>query len=82
MGFIDADKNNYDAYYERLMRLVRKGGVIVIDNVLWGGRVVDPKVDDEGTRAIRALNKKVHGDRRVDICMVPVSDGVTIAYKR
>ena len=81
-AFIDADKPNYDAYYERCLELVRPGGVIGIDNVLWGGRVADEAVDDDGTRAIRALNAKVQGDARVDISMLPVGDGLTLAVKR
>ena len=81
-AFIDADKPNYDAYYERCLELVRPGGVIGIDNVLWGGRVADEAVDDDGTRAIRALNAKVQGDARVDISMLPIGDGLTLAVKR
>lgn len=81
-AFIDADKPNYDAYYERCLELVRPGGVIGIDNVLWGGRVADEAVDDEATRAIRALNAKVQGDARVDITMLPIGDGLTLAVKR
>lgn len=81
-AFIDADKNNYGAYYERCLKLVRQGGLIAIDNVLWGGEVANPKAKDKDTTAIRALNKKLRGDRRVDISMVPIGDGLTLARKR
>jgi predicted O-methyltransferase YrrM len=82
LAFIDADKPSYDAYYERCLRLLRPGGVIAIDNVLWSGRVADPSVHDESTDAIRALNAKVAGDERVDPVIVPVGDGLTLARKR
>ena len=81
-AFIDADKANYDAYYERCLTLLRRGGVIGIDNVLWGGRVADERVQDEDTRAIRALNQKVNADGRVDATMLPIGDGLTLAVKR
>ena len=81
-AFIDADKANYDAYYERCLTLLRRGGVIGIDNVLWGGRVADARVRDEDTRAIRALNLKVNADERVDATMLPIGDGLTLAVKR
>ena len=81
-AFIDADKPNYDAYYERCLRLLRPGGVVGIDNVLWGGRVADAAVDDEDTRAIRAVNAKVRGDARVDASMLPIGDGFTLAIKK
>ena len=81
-AFIDADKSNYDAYYERALELVRAGGLICIDNVLWSGRVADPNVNDEDTAAIRALNRKLHGDERVALSLVPVADGLTLALKR
>ena len=80
-AFIDADKANYDAYYERCLALLRQGGVIGIDNVLWGGRVANDAVDDEDTQAIRALNAKVRDDARVDVAMLPVGDGLTLARK-
>lgn len=80
-AFIDADKANYDAYYERCLALLRQGGVIGIDNVLWGGRVADDAVEDEDTQAIRALNAKVRDDARVDVAMLPVGDGLTLARK-
>ena len=81
-AFIDADKENYSAYYERCLKLVRSGGLIAIDNVLWGGEVANPKVNDKNTRAIRALNDKLKDDRRVAISMVPIGDGLTLAHKR
>ena len=80
-AFIDADKANYDAYYERCLALLRQGGVIGIDNVLWGGRVANDAVDDEDTQAIRAPNAKVRDDVRVDVAMLPVGDGLTLARK-
>ncbi len=82
MAFIDADKKNYGRYYERVLKLVRKGGLILIDNSLWYGRVADPKVNDPDTRAIRALNKKIHGDRRVDMALATIGDGLMMAHKR
>ena len=81
-AFIDADKANYDAYYEACLTLLRTGGVIGIDNVLWGGRVANEDANDEDTRAIRALNRKVRDDSRVDISMLPVGDGLTLAVKK
>jgi predicted O-methyltransferase YrrM len=82
MAFIDADKKAYDAYYERCLRLVRPGGLVAVDNVLWGGRVVDDAVDDEDTRAIRALNDKIAADERVSMVLLPVADGITLARVR
>ena len=81
-AFIDADKENYDAYYERCLTLLRPGGTVAIDNVLWGGRVADAAATDAATVAIRALNEKVRGDARVDAAMLPVGDGLTLAVKR
>ena len=80
-AFIDADKRNYDNYYERCLRLVRPGGLIAIDNVLWSGRVADPHDTDKRTIAIREFNQKLHQDKRVDISLVPISDGLTLAMK-
>lgn len=80
--FIDADKTHYAEYYERSLQLVREGGLIVVDNVLWSGRVADPEADDEDTKAIRAFNKKLHEDQRVDISILPLADGITLARKR
>jgi predicted O-methyltransferase YrrM len=79
--FIDADKENYDGYYERALTLLRPGGVLAIDNVLWNGAVADPKVDDALTKSIRALNDKVAKDPRVAISLVPIGDGLTLARK-
>ena len=82
MAFIDADKGNYDNYYERAMQLVRPGGLIAIDNVLWSGRVVDESDQEADTQAIRALNEKIATDERVDLAMTPIADGVTLARVR
>ena len=82
LAFIDADKANYGTYYERCLTLVRTGGVVAVDNVLWGGRVADPRADDDDTNAIRALNAKIRGDRRVHAATVPIGDGLTLALKR
>lgn len=81
-AFIDADKENYDAYYEACLLLVRPGGLIAIDNTLWDGKVADPKADDPDTVAIRDLNAKLHGDNRVSLCFLPFADGLTLALKR
>ncbi|XP_077351178.1 catechol O-methyltransferase domain-containing protein 1 [Festucalex cinctus] len=80
--FIDADKANYDGYYEKSLELIRKGGIIAIDNVLWSGKVVDPAPDDVTSRILDALNKKLHKDQRIDLSMLTVGDGLTIAIKR
>ncbi|MFO0989216.1 MAG: class I SAM-dependent methyltransferase [Alphaproteobacteria bacterium] len=81
-AFIDADKTNYDAYYEGCLKLLRPGGIVAVDNVLWGGSVADPKRNDADTRAIKRLNAKIRKDERVTMCLVPISDGVTLALKR
>lgn len=81
-AFIDADKENYARYYEQCLQLVRRGGLIGIDNTLWGGSLVDESKQDESTNAIRALNKKLHADDRVELSMVPIGDGFTLARKR
>lgn len=81
-AFIDADKQNYDGYYERCLQLVRPGGLITLDNTLWSGRVADPAAGDADTQALRALNAKLHGDARVELSMVPIGDGFSIALKR
>jgi predicted O-methyltransferase YrrM len=81
-AFIDADKNGYPTYYEKSLALVRQGGLIAIDNVLWGGRVADGKDQDKSTQSIRALNEKILKDERVTISMVPTGDGLTLARKR
>lgn len=79
--FIDADKVNYCNYYERALKLLRVGGIVAVDNVLWHGRVGDPSFTDADTRAIRELNDTIAKDARVEMCMIPVSDGVTLARK-
>lgn len=81
-AFIDADKANYDHYYEQALQLVRPGGVIAIDNVLWSGRVADADENDESTSSIRHLNTKIFRDERVSISMLPMGDGLTLARKR
>ncbi len=80
--FIDADKVNYDAYYEYGLKLVRAGGLIAIDNTLWGGKVADPKADDSDTEAIKALNRKLASDARVLASQLAIGDGLTLAHKR
>jgi len=82
LGFIDADKTGYADYYEAILERLRPGGVILVDNVLWFGNVVNPDADDDGTRAIRAFNDKVAADERVDRVMLAISDGLTIVRKR
>jgi predicted O-methyltransferase YrrM len=82
MAFIDADKENYDAYYEKCLALVRPGGLILVDNVLWSGRVVRTDDTTDDTRAIRALNQKLHADERITVSMLPIGDGLTLARKR
>ena len=81
LAFIDADKPGYDAYYEGSLTLLRQGGLVLIDNVLWGGDVANTAVADADTQAIRALNAKVIADPRVEICMTPICDGLTMARK-
>jgi predicted O-methyltransferase YrrM len=80
--FIDADKSSYDAYYEACLGLIRVGGLIALDNMLWSGTVADPNVHDEDTDALRALNAKIRDDRRVDACLLTVGDGLMLARKR
>jgi predicted O-methyltransferase YrrM len=82
-AFIDADKNNYGAYYDRCFQLVRQGGLILVDNVLWYGRVADPGMDnDKRTQAIKQINQQIYHDDRVQISLIPIGDGLTIARKR
>lgn len=81
-AFIDADKPSYALYYERLLELLRPGGLIAADNTLWSGRVADAGVLDSDTVALRAFNDKLHGDERVDLSLLPVGDGLTLARKR
>jgi predicted O-methyltransferase YrrM len=80
-AFIDADKRGYDAYYERCLALLRPGGLVAIDNVLWSGSVARP-ARDEDTAALQALNDKLRADERVDLAMLAISDGITLARKR
>ena len=80
--FIDADKTNYANYYERALVLLRPGGLIAVDNVLWYGRVIDASVDDPDTRAIRAFNQQLKDDDRVWLSMLPIRDGLTLAAKK
>ena len=80
-AFIDADKRGYDGYYGRCLQLVRPGGLIAIDNVLWGGSVARP-AEDEDTRALQALNDKLRADERIDLAMLAISDGITLARRR
>ncbi|NJD07587.1 MAG: SAM-dependent methyltransferase [Methylococcaceae bacterium] len=82
LAFIDADKENYLAYYERCLQLIRPGGLLLVDNALWDGKVADPMADDVDTRAIRALNRFVHTDDRVDLSLLPLADGLLLACKR
>lgn len=81
-AFIDADKTQYGAYYDRSLDLVRSGGLILLDNVLRHGRVVDPDPDDASTHAIVQLNARIYGDERVHLSMIPVADGLTLALKK
>lgn len=81
-AFIDADKTNYDNYYERCLDLMRPGGLIAFDNTLWDGKVADPAETDDDTVALRALNRKLHDDKRIDLSLVPIGDGLTLCRKR
>jgi len=81
-AFIDADKASYPGYYERCLELLRTGGVIAIDNTLWSGRVADSTVQDEDTVALRRINDLIHRDERVDLSMLPLGDGLTLARKK
>jgi len=81
-AFIDADKSNYRGYYEEILKRMRAGGLILIDNVLWNGEVLNPKNQTEDTRAIRELNDFLVTDNRVDVVMLPVADGLTICRKK
>jgi caffeoyl-CoA O-methyltransferase len=81
-AFIDADKENYCAYYERALALLRPGGLVAVDNVLWGGSVADPDNAKPSTEAIRRLNLQLHADERVSVSLVPIGDGLFLARKR
>jgi predicted O-methyltransferase YrrM len=81
-AFIDADKTGYDAYYEHMLQLVRPGGLIAIDNVLWSGHVADPNDQSADTVALRKLNAKIKGDKRVDTVLVPFADGIFMCRKK
>jgi predicted O-methyltransferase YrrM len=81
-AFIDADKANYDTYYELCLELVRPGGLIAVDNVLWHGKVIDPAVTDADTEAIRRLNAKLASDQRISLSLVPIGDGLSLARRR
>ncbi|MEI6444374.1 MAG: class I SAM-dependent methyltransferase [Nostocales cyanobacterium ELA583] len=80
-AFIDADKGNYENYYERSLELIRPGGLITIDNVLWSGKVADTEIQDNQTNKIRDLNRKLHQDSRITLSLVPIADGLTLAIK-
>ena len=82
MGFIDADKPGYDDYYEGCLRVVRRGGLLMLDNVLWHGDVADLSATDENARILRGLNEKIASDERVDHVLLPLADGLTLARVR
>ena len=81
-AFVDADKPAYDTYYELLLKLLRPGGLMALDNTLWSGAVADPNEHEPNTVALRALNEKLHRDERIDLSLLPVGDGLTLARKR
>lgn len=81
-AFIDADKQNYDNYYERALKLMRRGGLVIFDNMLWSGKVADPSVQDAETVALRALNEKLHHDERVFVSLLPIRDGMSLVIKQ
>lgn len=80
-AFIDADKRSYESYFEQALALVRPGGLIAVDNVLWSGRVADPQVQDNRTKAMRVFNQKLHQDQRITLSLVAIADGLTLALK-
>ncbi len=80
-GFIDADKDHYDGYYERVLELLRPGGLMAVDNTLWSGHVVDAANHDHTARVLHAFNVKLHRDKRIDLSMLPIGDGLTLARK-
>lgn len=81
-AFVDADKENYRAYYERCLGLVRHGGLILVDNTLWHGEVADPEASGSALEEVRALNRLLHQDERIDLSFLPLSDGLTLARRR
>jgi caffeoyl-CoA O-methyltransferase len=81
-AYIDADKANYSNYYDRAFALVRSGGLITADNVFWHGEIADPKAQDTDVEAVRAFNRKLHADTRILLSIVPLGDGLTVAYKK
>jgi len=82
LAFIDADKTNYLAYYERVLVLLRRGGLLLVDNTLWSGAVADPENSEPDTVALRHFNETLHADERVELSLVPIGDGLTLALKR
>lgn len=82
LAYVDADKKGYDTYYERALALVRPGGIVALDNVLWSGRVADPADGSKQARTLRALNAKIHADPRVDMVLLPIGDGLMLARRR
>ena len=82
LAFIDADKTSYTEYYEYCLQLIRPGGLILVDNVLWGGQVAEVSNQDKDTEALRVFNLRLSDEQRVDLCMVPIGDRLTIARKR
>jgi len=82
LGFIDGDKPGYPGYYEEILKRLRPGGLVLVDNVLWSGAVTDPAKDDPNTAAIRSFNDRVAADERVEAVMLPIADGLTLARKR
>jgi predicted O-methyltransferase YrrM len=81
-AFIDADKPSYETYYELCLKLLRQGGLIMLDNTLWEGKVVDKNLVDPNLNAIQAINKKLFADDRIDLCLLPISDGISLARKK
>jgi caffeoyl-CoA O-methyltransferase len=81
-AFIDADKVNYEGYYERALALLRPGGLVAVDNTLWSGSLIEPAEDDEDARALAAFNRRLLADERVDLSLLPLGDGLTLARKR
>ncbi len=81
-AFVDADKQGYGGYYEQCLRLLRPGGLLLLDNVFMGGRILDPDADDEAMAVVRELNDRIATDERVDAAMLGIADGLTVARKR